>query len=97
MGCKKLSTMVLPDTVATIAKHAFWMSGIQNYTIPASVTSIGNEAFSGSGEKWFDSVIFGGTKAQWDKLMEDGADAETHYTLICEGQKYEYPETQEEV
>lgn len=97
MGCDMLRTMVLPNTVTTIAKHAFWMSGIRQYTIPATVTSIGIEAFSGYGEKWFDSITFGGTKTQWDELMKDGADAETHYTLICEGQEYEYPETQEEV
>ena len=42
-------TLVIPNTVTTIANGAFYQSGIQYITIPESVTTIGEQAFYNSG------------------------------------------------
>jgi len=42
-GC---NTTKIPETVISIAKNAFTGSGLTEITIPAGVTSIGNQAFS---------------------------------------------------
>ncbi len=46
-NCSKLNKITLPDYTTTIKTLAFQKSGITNFTIPASVTSIATKAFNG--------------------------------------------------
>ncbi len=45
--CLRLSGVTIPNTVNSIGYQAFFMSGLTNAMIPASVTNIGNMAFGG--------------------------------------------------
>ena len=46
-GCNKIETLVLPERTSTIGTASLaGMSGLKNLTIPASVTSIGERAFT---------------------------------------------------
>ena len=45
--CSDLTSVTIPESVASIGENAFSMSGLTTVTIPKSVTSIGASAFSG--------------------------------------------------
>ena len=45
--CSDLTSVTIPESVASIGDNAFSMSGLTTVTIPKSVTSIGASAFSG--------------------------------------------------
>ena len=46
--CKSLTSVILPDSLTSIGRSAFWgCSGLTNVVIPDSVTSINNQAFGG--------------------------------------------------
>ena len=45
MSCGKLTDIKIPDTVTSIGKNAFYMSGLTSIKIPNTVTSIGEYAF----------------------------------------------------
>lgn len=69
--CRKLTGIVLPNSLKTIGNGAFWgCSGLTSIAIPNSVTSIGNGAFGGCGAL----VSFDGKFATPDKrcLVVDG-------------------------
>ena len=55
-GATNLTDMILPDGLETIAYAAFQYTAVQNFIVPASVTSISGAAFGGS-----TSVFFEGT------------------------------------
>lgn len=44
-GCKDLVSVILPKTIQTIGRSAFWQCKITSLTIPAQVREIGNNAF----------------------------------------------------
>ena len=46
-GCKKLTSISLPNSITTIKLVAFKNCGLKNIELPNSVTSIANEAFWG--------------------------------------------------
>lgn len=46
-GCRKLTSVSIPNSVKTISKSAFESSGLTSISIPNSVTSIGYAAFNG--------------------------------------------------
>ena len=45
MSCGQLTDIKIPDTVTSIGKNAFYMSGLTSIKIPNTVTSIGEYAF----------------------------------------------------
>ena len=45
-SCKSLNSLIIPEGVENISDHAFESSGLKEVTLPRSVTSIGNDAFS---------------------------------------------------
>ncbi len=46
IGCRSLTSLVIPDSVTNIGDYAFWNSrSLTNIVIPNSVTSIGDNAF----------------------------------------------------
>ena len=47
MGCKKLTSVNLPDSVRIIDPRAFAGSGLTSITIPAAVTTLSTSAFNG--------------------------------------------------
>ena len=48
-GCRKLTSIVIPNGVKKIAKDAFYScDGLKSITIPDSVETIGRNAFAGS-------------------------------------------------
>lgn len=44
-GCGKVERIVLPDTITEIGDRAFYNSGIKEFTIPASVKTLGSQIF----------------------------------------------------
>ncbi|MGI6031244.1 MAG: leucine-rich repeat protein [Eubacteriales bacterium] len=92
-GCRWLTSVELPETLTTIGKKAFWMSAIRTLTIPADILNIEDSGLYKNSDGW-DTIYFDGTKERWDELMLAGGDDGITYTLICEGQSYEYPENQ---
>jgi hypothetical protein len=65
--CTSLTSITLPDSIATIARGAFnGCSSLTAIVIPDSVTSIGKRAFSRCKE--LDFIRFGGTIAQWKQI-----------------------------
>lgn len=65
-GCSALQEIVIPDGVTRIENEAFYSTGLQRVTIPASVTYIGLDAFTMNDQ--LKDVRFTGSKAQWDKI-----------------------------
>lgn len=47
-GCRKYSSLVIPNSVTTVGSSAFYMNNITNLTIGSGVTTIGQSAFSKS-------------------------------------------------
>ena len=65
--CTSLTSITLPDSIATIARGAFYdCSSLTSIVIPDSVTSIEWWAFCGC--KSLTDITFQGTIAQWNKI-----------------------------
>ena len=65
--CTSLTSITLPDSIATIARGAFnGCSSLTSIVIPDSVTSIEWWAFCGC--KSLTDITFQGTIAQWNKI-----------------------------
>ena len=83
-GCKKLSSVTIPDSVTSIGNQAFFdCRKLISITIPDSVTSIGIQAFSYCAESV--DINYKGTKAQWSAigksfLWDYGSE---NYTIHC--------------
>ena len=60
---ENVTSIVLPDTLKVIDEYAFMRNPITSITIPAGVTSIGNEAFTHC--EALTSVIFEDTSSEW--------------------------------
>ncbi len=82
-GCTALKKLVLPEGVVGLGYAAFIEAGIEELTIPSTVTSIGVYALGGCVN--LNTVNFNGTKAQWEKILKNsGWDAETpEVTIQC--------------
>ncbi len=66
-NCKTLVNVTIPDGVTSIGKNAFYnCCSLTNISIPNSVTNIGKGAFDLCDS--LKSVVFGGTKEEWEKL-----------------------------
>lgn len=65
-SCSALQEIVIPDGVTRIESEAFYFTGLQCVTIPASVTYMGLDAFTMNNQ--LKDVWFTGSKAQWDKI-----------------------------
>lgn len=66
--CKNLTSVIIPDGVTSINYGAFsYCENLASVTIPASVTSIGKNVFNGCSS--LKTVNYGGTKEQWDALI----------------------------
>lgn len=76
----KDSISEIPATVMTIADGAFsWASKLKILSIPVSVTSIQNDAFSNC---TLTDVYYGGSEYDWSKIVIDsGNDALTNATI----------------
>ena len=74
---KTIETVVIPDTVKSIAGAAFYdCSNLTTITIGANLTSIGSKAFYNCS---LNTVNYKGTKAQWESLI---ANTESHNNAI---------------
>ena len=67
------STAFIPSSVddlpvTEIAMSAFYQQGVIEVRIPASVTTIGDEAFAYC--EHLETIVFGGTKAQWGAITK---------------------------
>lgn len=69
-NCTSLQTLTLPAKLNTISAWAFsGCTALSNLTIESGVTSIGIQAFDGC--KNLNTIIFRGTKAQWEQISKD--------------------------
>lgn len=80
-GCKKLSSIQLPNTVSNIGECAFAESGLNYIKIPSSVIFIGSAAFQNThlkeitipkSVKTIESVAFSGNDSLTTIYLEDG-------------------------
>ena len=61
-GCSEITSITIPEGVATIGNQAFCGDSLASITIPSSVDSIGENAFSGC---TITAVNYSGTINQW--------------------------------
>ncbi|MDY3929932.1 MAG: leucine-rich repeat domain-containing protein [Clostridia bacterium] len=80
------TTFTIPNSVTTIGEWAFYNynNSLTTITIPETVTKIESSAFYKCSQ--LKEVIYGGTKAQWDKITISDSNtpltnATIHYTL----------------
>ena len=77
--------IVIPDKVKTIKNGGFYSClNLKAITLPASLTNIGEYAFSGCDK--LETVKYGGTQAQWEALkanISEGNDKLTGAKIIC--------------
>jgi hypothetical protein len=82
--CKKLKSIIIPESVTNIGDDAFnGCEVLESITIPNSVNSIGNGLFTYG--KVLSDITFIGTKAEWSAIAKgEDWDAETgSYTIHC--------------
>lgn len=85
-GYNRFEEIVIPNNVKTIEDGGFeYCSNLKTITLPASLTNIGEYAFSGCDK--LETVKYGGTKAQWEALKANisttGNDKLTGAKIIC--------------
>lgn len=76
--CRSLTSITIPNSVTSIKEGAFYACNLESITIPNSVTSIGSRSI-GHNEDNNTTIIFLGTKDQWDKAVGQN---EIHYKTI---------------
>lgn len=69
-----LKSVSIEDGVKTIGEEAFFLSGIEKITMPASIESIGKRAFYNTGS--IEVTFLGGVKSIDDSAFETGDDYE---------------------
>ena len=98
--CKNLKSVELPDGVVAICDSAFYSCGLNDVSIPSSITSIGGSFW---GESAFDNcaglerVIYGGTRSQWEDLelsrfFDQYGIADTGYSVYYLGDGDQVPD-----
>ncbi len=92
-GCEGVSRVILPETLKTIGDEAFAGTGITDITVPASVTSIGNDALKDTDALANIKVIEGNANyASVDGvLFSADKKALIKYPSAKEGTSYEAP------
>ena len=87
-GCRGLSSVTIPKSVATIGFQAFSCTGLQSLTIPQSVIAIGSGVFSGcSGLKKFEGKFASADNRCLivnDTLVAFAPNALTQYTISAD-------------
>ena len=77
--CAEQCDLILEGPVYGIGDYAFYQAKLKTITIPVTVKSIGKEAFYGSA---LETVYYGGTEEQWNKIERDGTCCDHPYTVV---------------
>ena len=79
-GCSSLHKITLREGLTTVGNGAFAMAGLTEVTLPKSLKEVGDSAFGSYPA--IDTVIYTGTKEDWDKLVNssDFGDYNTQLT-----------------
>ena len=68
--CYALATVSLPDGLQTVPSKMFYNVGMSNVTLPASVTTIANNAFYLPTAMYDITINYLGTKSQWSSVSK---------------------------
>ena len=81
-GCSGLGSISLPQSVTEIDYYTFYgCTSMTDIHIPAEICSVGWGAF---GECPLQNVYYGGTKQQWERLMENCEDDNLSSAMVYE-------------
>ena len=69
-GCTNLETAILCDGLTTLGDGAFQYTGLMSITLPATLTSVGKDAFSSC--RSLSSASYTGSSTEWNKLKSEG-------------------------
>ena len=83
LGDLVLRTDIIPNGYSGYFYTYYANGHLRSITIPKSIMSIGEEAFSDCGE--LESIIYQGTKAEWDKISKGSSwdNGTGDYTIHC--------------
>lgn len=76
--CDKLKSLEIPESIVEIQNGAFYSSGIQEMTIPASVKKIGSKIFDIQNGQ-LKKLHYEGAKSQWERLDIDSTNSFVQY------------------
>ena len=74
---------VIPEGVDKIGKCAFYKQSFKQVTLPSTLRSIGEEAFSKNPS--LEKIVYNGTMAQWSKVGKSGAwgSEPSDFIVVC--------------
>jgi len=81
---KKITSVVIPETITTINSDAFWGNNLTCVSLPSSITTIENNAFekSANSNPNLTSIINNSTNAfMWDKII-NANQISTNYNFV---------------
>lgn len=95
-GCVSLERAVLPEGVRLVASKAFQSCVLLAAVhLPSTLGNIDMRAFGG--DRLLDSVYYGGTKAQWNRVTVSMAASDNHFLLQAKLHFAKTPEMEAEV